>query len=1017
MRTTPLAAALAAALLLGCPAKPPPVEEPSGRCEVDLAALGLLATTGEGAFAKPLASKAEGIGGQVSVGDTGDVLLQNDRVRVVIQRPGRSLAHIPYGGQLIDADLTRPSGERGRDQFGHLGMLYAFGRVVNAEKVEVLRDGYGGGSAVVAASGPDWVDDYASVQMSLDAIDLGVKLAVNPDNALPFRITTYYVLSPGESRVRILSAFCNTGSAPKQLAVGDILEEGGTVDFLNPTGCKKTPGNNDCLVDPARWFGYQGDGVAYAYRSYRFDDLTQPDDSALLDLTHAVFSFAGGQDLQGLVSWVDAERRDRPGTFIVKPGEPSLFLRDFAIGRDLAEASGVFLRADQAPRANLVGTVTLADGSTRVPGARVAVLSASNEHVVNLVVADDQGRVIADLPPGDYRLSAGAPGHLLEPVTAVTAVAGEPLVTFLKLGAARKLTVTVKDVGGGPLPAKVTVFCPVSCAGRNVAYGRFADLEALPSNVMAIGFVPPQGTLTLTVPPDPYELVVSRGPEYSVWPDTFPAKRAQVDLTAGDAEVNAVLGRVVDSAGWASGDLHVHGVNSADSAAANQTRVLAYLADGVDVLVSTDHDYVTDYAPYVREAGGDELLRTMIGGEVTPSFAHHNAFPLEVRSGPNGGAFDWAGGEEPTLRMKELYAGIRESYPGALVQMNHPRGTMGTLTRLKVDTATGASHADPLPLRMAAHPEATPDNARLYSDDFDLFEVQNGTVASNTLLNDWMTFLSRGAIKTATAVTDTHYTYRDSAGHSRTYVRVEGPDTPASLSLPSFVAGLKAHRAVGSNGPFLRVTARRVDAAGNPTGDAVEVGGTLSIAASAGEKVELTVDVQSPEWMGFDTIELFTHADGREAVNGVDNSAWPASRVHASRKLELALIPLEQVPGPGTLRRRHAVERFTVAPAKDSWFVVVVRSSAAVATLFPVAYRGISCDSSGNCSAGSPRPYAFTNALLVDADGSGAYDDFPLKATRARYVPPPTPAAKAPYVPTLEEAEQIARRLLHGDEP
>ena len=33
----------------------------------------------------------------------------------------------------------------------------------------------------------------------------------------------------------------------------------------------------DCLADPASWFGYQGDDVAYLYRSYRLDEPTRPD--------------------------------------------------------------------------------------------------------------------------------------------------------------------------------------------------------------------------------------------------------------------------------------------------------------------------------------------------------------------------------------------------------------------------------------------------------------------------------------------------------------------------------------------------------------------------------------------------------------------------------------------------------------------------------------------------------------------------------------------------------------------
>ena len=38
--------------------------------------------------------------------------------------------------------------------------------------------------------------------------------------------------------------------------------------------------------------------------------------------------------------------------------------------------------------------------------------------------------------------------------------------------------------------------------------------------------------------------------------------------------------------------------------------------------------------------------------------------------------------------MPQIYAGIKAQHPGAVVQLNHPRGGSGVLTQLKVDTAT-----------------------------------------------------------------------------------------------------------------------------------------------------------------------------------------------------------------------------------------------------------------------------------------------------------------------------------------
>ena len=63
-----------AALLSGCPSPrkvfPPP--EPSGRCEVDLAATGLFSAVGKGAHAKVIDGSADLVSGPFSFGIAGD---------------------------------------------------------------------------------------------------------------------------------------------------------------------------------------------------------------------------------------------------------------------------------------------------------------------------------------------------------------------------------------------------------------------------------------------------------------------------------------------------------------------------------------------------------------------------------------------------------------------------------------------------------------------------------------------------------------------------------------------------------------------------------------------------------------------------------------------------------------------------------------------------------------------------------------------------------------------------------
>lgn len=975
------------------------------RCEVDLTALGVASGLGTGASAKVVASAADLIGGQTPTGRTGDVLLQNDKVRVIIEQPGRQVGPVLYGGAVIDADLVRPAGAAGRDQFGRMSVVHALGRVVRVDKVEVLADGSAGGSAVVASTGDDVVHDLFNLKSIVQAQLGNVTFVVDPDKALPLRVTTYHVLTPGQSRVRILTAYCNDGVEAASFPLLDLYDFNGSVEVFNPGGCANGLGNGDCLIDSSTWVGAQGSGVAYGVRSFSIADLTKPvTANATLVYGGVVGSVVEGRDLKGVLSYTDPDARNRPGTFLIRPGGQKSYLRDLVIARDLAGVSAELLRIDGAAKG--VIEVTTRDPAGAAAGfSRVAVVGADDK-LVTVVETDAAGKGAAVVAPGSYALSATREGLQIGPVVTVDVKKDLVHAAALQLGAGRTLKVQVADPFGAPMPAKVTVRCVGGpCPFSAATWKRHLLLEAVAGGAAAVGFVPMNGRLELTLPPGQYEVLVSRGPEYSVWPDTWPAAGQRVDLTAADQQVSAVLGRIFDTPGWMSADLHVHAINSTDSLVPNERRVANFLAEGVDVLVSTDHEFITDYQPVIEALGGQGVMASIIGEEVTSfSHGHFNTFPLrrdETRGG-NGGAFDHAGGEGPTLRLTELFPQIKAAF-GSVIQINHPRGSGGALTQLKVDTATLASHADPATFRMAPAPDATAANTRLFGDGFDGLEAANGPGLSFEVVNDWMTFLSRGTVRTATGVSDSHKALSSSGGYSRTWLRV-GVDAPAMITPALFAEAVRKNHAVISNGPYLKVTARKLSAAGVAEGPEVEVGQTLKLSAAALEGVELTVEVLAADWVQFDRIELYSHAPGRTALNGEGNSTWPEGRILDKKQLDPTALTVEAVPGMNgvALRRLRVVERFVQKPTADTWFVVMVRSVASTRSMLPLV---------------DARPFAMSNAILVDADGSGAYDDFPLKPGQGLSRPPEVKPLGPRRVPTGAELERALRELLHEEEP
>ena len=1009
-----LPVALLAVVLCSCPAKKPiPEPEPSGRCEVDLTATGLFSAVGTGSKAKIIEAPAELVGGPFAQGIVGDYLLENDKIRVVVQRPYRHIGAAPYGGTIIDADLKRASGQPARDQLGKMTVLYAFGRTINARKVEVLQDGSTGGAAVIAATGVDAVNDYINVPNIIDEyLGAGVKLVVDPNVALPITATTYYVLSPGESRVRVLTAFCNSGKTNILTTVGDLFEQGGVSDFFNPGSCKNGMGAKGCTADPSPWYGYQAEEVAYAVRSYKFADPKVPEPSnSLLYVSGVVGLLAAGEGQNGLLSWIDAQATQRPGTFGILAGGQRSYLRDLFVGRDLGDALSQMETYDATPRARLDVTVTRLDDALPAAFIRVAVLDSGSKQKA-VLVTDSEGKAKIDLPPGNYTVVAGELGHAIEAPTAVTVPSSGQVSASPKVGASRKLTIAVKDPFGAGLTSKVTVRCPSGpCPFEMARYRPFFDVDEMPSNIASIGFVPATGSLTMQLPPGAYEVFVTRGPEYSAFPDTFPMTGSSIDLTTAGATVNATLARVVDTTGWMSADLHVHAVASADSSVANAARIASFAAEGVDVLVSTDHDYITDYAPLIAALGAQDQMASMIGCEVTPfDYGHQQAYPVTVGDGPTHGAFDWAGGDGPSLRLDQLYAGLKTAFPNVVLQMNHPRGSGGSLTRLKVDTATGATHEKAEMFRMEPNPAATAMDTKLLSNNFDAIEVQNGITPNFGVMNDWMTFLSRGVVKTSTGVSDTHNQFTDVGGYGRTWVYL-GVDKPSEFDSAKFALAMKAHRAISSSGPFITLTAQKVSA-GTPEGPLALIGQTLSVDPTAGQSVELTVDVQAPEWLNFTSVEIYTHTSGRESVDGIINSSWPDNRRLAFKTYDPTMLPLEPVPGLNgfAARRIHVTQKFTVTPTADTWYVAMVRGGTSSRSLSPMAWHGVSC-SGGVCVPDDARPTGFTNAVLIDADKSGAYDNFPIKQALQR-LPPAAGPVPPRRMPSVEEFENAIRAML-----
>jgi hypothetical protein len=967
--------------------------EATGRCDIDLTPF---QSAGVGASTVvQLTTDTPPIPGPNAQARRGDFLLQNDVIRVVIQGGGRVFGPQPFGGTILDADLVQdPAG----DQFGEIGLLYNFGRTVKAEQYDILSIGGPGRTAILAASGNDDANDYLSIRNKLTE-SLGRAPLADPYFALPLRITNYFILNPGESRVRYVTAFCNTDARKEvALAVGDLVDPGYVLELFNPTACTNGFGfGGTCFgLDRMSWFAYQGRHIAYGYAPYRAGSPLIPEgQNATLTTAGITGSILGANGIAGLAAWISDSVDPRPGEIRMKPLQKSVMARDFWVARDVGRISSLIETSRASVTMARLGefSATVLSGTTPVADARVT-LEVDNTRLS--FVTDSNGKVSGTVPPKTYQISAWAQGHRPTAKQMLAVSGSAPANATLTLEVPHFLTVTSKEPDGRAIPAKVTVLCTNgACATpyKMLTLYRETHSEKPPASVAAIEFIPASGTLTIPLPADKYEVLVTRGPEYSIFPNTFPTSPgAAVDMRTQDATVNAVLARVVDTTNFMSADFHVHAVNSPDVVVTNETRALSFAGDGLDILVSTDHDVVTDFAPAITALNLQPFLASIMGEETSPmEWGHYNLFPMTKNDSINGGNLDWAGGDGPTLSVAEIFRAAR-NIGVKTVHFNHPRGGLGGFNTLKVDLDTLATHADPALFRMAPQPLASASNSRLLSPDFNAIELLNpdgddfdgAGDRAHANFNDWFTLLSRGVTPAGTGVSDTHM--QQLATGWRTYLNL-GIDQPEQVTGALVSERLNGLKASVTNSIFVNAKAFRLDATGAQVTPAVSMGET--VLNGAGD-VGLEVEVQGPEYLDVTKVEVFMHKaqddatcpvdslspkalTTRVACNGVPNLNWPASGVTASQNVVLLPGDKETVltaNGVTYKRWRKKVSFRIPKPAKDNWMVVFVTGSKSLSP-FLYAY-----------SHAPTRPFAFTNPIFIDADGSG-YDKPPFEPSGA----------------------------------
>ena len=827
-------------------------------------------------------------------GRVGDYELANARVRFVIEGARPSDGYDPYGCSIAAADRQRDAGVPGESRWGEVWLGLNF-RAADCDSMVVVNDGSDGEPAVLRATGHDAESPFMASLFP----------QVSQPPSLHATIFREYSLAADTDAMQVHFTIQNDGAQALDITapyIGMAMNRG-LRHWIDHSGFD-FGSSVDSMVNmnaQAEFYAAVGDRISYSVL-----ELNAPF-SPIINFAHVLI----GQYPQ----------------IHLPAGQSSTFRFAVAVGTGdvgTLQVAHAEIRGNTSDLVQLQGTVVDANGAP-IGGARVHVMDSTGLSAIEFARTAADGTWTAPVRQGSYQLRAVADDRLPSGVQSITVPSTGLLGVQLALGVQSQITAVAKDADGHPIPAKI-VFEPVSSPRPTLpsALGEMWDRQ--PIVVFSA-----DGTATAPVYPGTWHVTFSRGFEYD---------RPAFDVSAGDT-VNATLHRVVDTTGWVSGDFHIHAQYSPDGDDLLPLKVRAFAAEGVEVPVSTEHEFIGDFGPTVIAQGLTAFMHSIAGTELTTTATgHFNIFPLTPMAGAlNAGGFSWYNRTIPDV-MAEARARLTADGKAPIIQMNHPR-------------AAGMAYLDAVhfdPNRFVADADA-PD----FMTNWDAMEVWNGLPIvyfeggvgqpSHPTAFDWFSFLDRAKFDgsawigrvTGTGNSDSHNASLREVGYPRDYVNV-GADDPAAVTDAQIMKGVRAASVTISGGPFLTIAAPTT---GIGTADATS-GAIVQPDRSGAAVVHLTVRVQAPAWMGaLDHVDIWTG----------DTSALGG---HVAKTISLVAAPV--VDG---LRYGAVVD---IPVSTDTWLLATVRgvtdSQGVSHALWPVVQEQVP-------------PYAITNPIWIDTDTDG----------------------------------------------
>ena len=302
------------------------------------------------------------------------------------------------------------------------------------------------------------------------------------------------------------------------------------------------------------------------------------------------------------------------------------------------------------------------DGEPAV-GARV--FATRDSMLLSRATTDATGAFTIHVPVGETVLSAFVQGQRMSPEVTVSAPASD---ATLQLGPSGTVTLSISD-GAEPIPA----FVQAIPRGREAvrpprAFGEHRIVSGRSAVVYSF-----DGTAEMRLAAGDYDVLVTRGYEWN---------HASLDVTVGDETVDTrdvELIHEIQTPGVMCGDFHIHTERSFDTRDSATLKVHAIAAQGVEIALRSDHEWVGSFEPLIALHGLEDRVFGITSLELTTfSYGHFGVFPLDIDpTARNRGAPDWVGVDAPTL-LAGVERGIGVDGPPRVI-INHPRSGLDIL--------------------------------------------------------------------------------------------------------------------------------------------------------------------------------------------------------------------------------------------------------------------------------------------------------------------------------------------------